>query len=85
MQKPQKSNSKPKFDYTEYRNGASIFDFKELFPEEEFIIEEHEVETTDGWILSLHRVQNHTKHRGVSQEIGNPQKWPKLTFFVEIF
>ena len=38
--------------------SASIFDFKEFFPEEEYIITQFDIETEDGYFLGLQRLQN---------------------------
>ena len=44
--------------------SCHIDDFKELFPEEKYLVQQYDLYTEDGYHLALFRIQNHTEHRG---------------------
>ena len=54
-------------DPKNYYKSVDLTNFKdEFFPEEKYIVKEFTVETEDGYILRLFRIQNHQEHKGVT-------------------
>ena len=54
--------------------SANLSSFMKIFPEDEYITEEFVVETEDGYLIKLFRVQNHKTHKNVKYVIKNDCK-----------